>query len=111
MTDLVELAKRVEALDGPQFAIEREVWLAIGAPGSRPPNYTASLDAAMTLLDDDWFWRVGNDGEGADPSLYRADIGHPVPEKVMAFQRATAATPALALTAAALRALAAQGEG
>lgn len=85
-------------------------------PSGRPEwhvafSYTASLDAAMTLIGSDVFWHLGNDGEGPDPSLFKARLlwftsDHPHSLR----QRralATAATPALALVAAALSALAA----
>lgn len=71
------------------------------------PAYTASIDAAMTLVDAEWFWRIGHDGEGPDPSMFRADIGGSVS---FGFVKATAATPALALCAASLRALAEKEE-
>ncbi|WP_341893788.1 hypothetical protein [Ferrovibrio terrae] len=43
------------------------------------PRYTDSMDAALTLLpahgpDCAAFWRVGNDGEGGDPSLFKAEV-------------------------------------
>lgn len=75
---------------------------------NRLPAFVTSLDAAMTLVGPDWFWRVGNDGEGPDPSVFKAQIGYvhegPVP---ISFTSALAETPALALCAAALRARAA----
>lgn len=117
MTDLTDLIERVEAAEGPCREIDCRVWCAVGgnsfghfevARAVVPdlnqwlaPRYTASLDAAMTLIGDDHFWRVGHDGEGEDPSLFRADIGEPVS---IGFVRAVAATPALALVAASLRA-------
>lgn len=70
MTDLtreglVELATKVEQASGPSIALEQEIAMAIyGAQASdvagitfidghvfRVPAYTASLDAAMTLVD------------------------------------------------------------
>ena len=86
-----------------------------GQPKTVPsyvPAYTASIDAAMSLVPREAFWRVGHDGEGPDPSLFRADVLHTNPAKPMPEARghfcATAATPALALASAAIRALAAQ---
>jgi hypothetical protein len=77
------------------------------------PAFTASLDAAMTLLPEAeagysaTFWRVGNDGEGGDPAAFKADV---LVCAMLTSQRfaSVASTPALALCAAALRALSAQ---
>ena len=62
MTDILELAKRVEALDGPDREVDRAIGIALALPmTSREATgeaysfrwvhakYTASLDAAMTL--------------------------------------------------------------
>lgn len=38
------------------------------------PQFSSSIDAALTLVDKEWFWRLCNDGEGADPASFRADI-------------------------------------
>jgi hypothetical protein len=50
-TDLNDLASRVEGATGPNFALETEIAYALGLPleGLAKP-YTASLDAAMTLV-------------------------------------------------------------
>lgn len=37
-------------------------------------DFTTSLDAAVRPEGDDVFWRSGHDGEGPDPSLFRADV-------------------------------------
>lgn len=119
---LLSLAERVETASGPSLVLDRDIALTQYPDARALPNndarisvwdgngrtqltvkpYTASLDAAMTLVDAEWFWRVGHDGEGADPSMFRADIGDPIS---FGFVKAIAATPALALCAAALRAL------
>jgi hypothetical protein len=78
-----------------------------GLPGPHfmAREYTASLDAALTLLDPDAFWRVGHDGEGADPSLFKAIVSVAKEGSIaITFRSAIAATPALALTAACLKA-------
>lgn len=104
---LNELADRVEAATGPNFELERQIWIAIGSPAIRPiPVYTASLDAAMTLVPESWYrveQQQTREGAWAKVTLLEkgftpADEGH-------------AATPALALTAAALRARARAMEG
>jgi len=71
-------------------------WLAAGA----------SLDAARSLIGKDAFWRLGNDGEGPDVSAFKATVTSG-DGPTLTFHDAVAAAPALALTAAALRALAA----
>jgi len=67
-----------------------------------PKKRTASLDAAMTLVDENAFWRLGN-----DPADFKATVTSGDGRAVdFDFHHAVAATPALALTAASLRALA-----
>ncbi len=59
----------------------------------------AYLDAAVMLAGEDAFWRVGHDGAGPDPSMYKAEfILFPLSPNV-----AVAETPALALLAAILK--------
>ena len=79
-----------------------------------PPAYTSSLDAAMSLLPETdaataIFWKVGNDGEGGDPSLFKATVLVCSAFTSKAYS-AVAVTAALALAAACLRARAAGGE-
>ena len=125
MSKLIELAERVEALAGPDrevdFAIARTLgWREVGNPtcamglmgrwyhpdgkmtdhlGS--PRYTASLDAAMTLVPEgnDALVRLFPNGKGG---------AHVYPGMRATLPMISAVTPPLALTAAALRALAAQ---
>jgi len=103
--ELLALAERVEALKEPCFATECEIEHAVSPhwTGEGLPNlYTASLDAAMSLRPEGWEFTVGLDaGEGwacvmPAGGIYPAEL-----EK-----DGYAATPALALTAVALRALA-----
>jgi hypothetical protein len=107
---LNELAERVERASGPDRELDCAVFLAVWPGGralSRPP-FTASLDAAMTLVD----LEVGADGYGHGyyPYIERtASLSGPTGWSVTlahCFERyrAKAATPALALCAAALRA-------
>jgi hypothetical protein len=74
------------------------------------PNYTASLDAAMTLVPEGFAYRVDWRPDGLD--LPRGSDTAPALGMVYAglgkAHVANASTPALALTAAALRALAGQ---
>jgi len=85
------------------------VYNPAGEQASEIPSLTTSLDAALLLVWTNDFWRVGSDGEGEDPSRFRADIGYMVdgPECIR-FKRVVADTAPLALCAAALQARAAQ---
>jgi hypothetical protein len=124
--ELRALAERVQGLDGPSYVIDCEVWDVV-YPGERasriakalgnkaplpsheaefikaPPlrSFTASLDAAMTLVPEGYAWVVYSDGP-----TYRASasIGpHPIGGQIMPDEfSADGETPALALTAAAL---------
>ena len=131
---LDELAKALAEAKGPDRELNKEIALACGIKpaiirirmddGSTVPKfdesgnpvelyyaYTFSLDAAETLVSgDDWFWRVGHDGEGADPSAFRAEF---LTDEGPKFE-AVAETPALALCLARIqyeRHKAAQTEG
>ncbi|QZP06849.1 hypothetical protein [Caenibius sp. WL] len=105
--DLIALAERVERAEGPSFTLELEIFRAINPQAtshSIPNNYTASLDAAMTLVPEghrictisqamsgrEWFAKLAFIGrEGGLPA-------------------SGASSPSLALTAASLRAIAAE---
>lgn len=130
MGDLAELARRVEEADGPDPKLDAEImalfyrrgWAKIGVYDSakgrqiksrvwkdrdsgawvstHPKQFTASLDAAHALVSEKlpgWAWSVGNLTAGAQAYLM------PRPGAEMIAGRAT--TPALALTAALLKAL------
>ena len=93
---LLELASRIDAATGPDRELDLAIALAVGDETWAEPDraklyYTASLDAAMSLVPEGLIWLV----------QYRirvyAEVGRCF---------ATAATPSLALTAAALRAIA-----
>jgi hypothetical protein len=119
--DLDELASRVESASGPDRELSAEIALAIHdwlheAEGNKPLNcrirnslgspvyiggetgramdYTASLDAAIALMTEDCIVTIGG-GLGIGTAAIEAS-GNIFASK--------AATPALALTAAALRA-------
>lgn len=114
MTDLNELAARVEALDGPDRALDKRIAITLKLPwdyaadwgprGNYQPvafPYTASLDAAMTLVPEHSVWHVsGGSRRGGYAVIESGD------DKVPDFKSA-ASTPALAICAAALRAKAA----
>jgi hypothetical protein len=121
---LIEIAERVEALTGPDHTLDGEILVAFhpklaGTPRAAAPyhRYTASLDAAMSLRPEGW--RAGfeesarcDESDKAyawvwpwessyDPDCQEGQQGNPDAS------HGYAATPALALTAAALRARAA----
>lgn len=93
--DLNELADRVEALAGP----DREVDDAIASARADwsgdivTLDYTASLDAAMTLIPEGYDWILGHTNSGL---TIHAEVG----DREQVF----GATPAIALAAACLRA-------
>jgi len=124
---LEELASRVEAATGPSDNLDCVIDEQFGgtpqiAPDHRwssTPFYTASLDAAMSLVPEGWRFGLEQPGmfdgkqieeawcwpfeSGFDPDWQNGQQGYrDAPEATHGF----AATPALALTAAALRALA-----
>lgn len=97
---LDDLIARVEAADGPDRELDAEIGRIAAERflGYIPPEpqrgcirYTASLDAAMTLRPEGAVWKV------EDHPVYGISA-------VVQDQQSYAATPALALTAAALRA-------
>ena len=131
---LLLLAERCERAIGADRELDAEIWLAC-VPGTTRselrythkasgkecvidetrengrlivvPEYSVSLDAAMTLVPEGWNWFAGS-AKGARAYVENgqsAFIGigtRPNPDRL--WFEVTAATPALALTAAALRA-------
>lgn len=134
MTDLTELATRIEQAEGPSSDLDMEIWCAVVASPKHLElieigraahgedearfrtdrfmdgrRYTFSLNAAMTLVPEGWgYTLVAVPGQGTD-----ATVREWRPDKDGKFwsgndmaraQVKRAATPALALCAAALRA-------
>jgi hypothetical protein len=118
--ELIALAERVEALTGPDRGVDARICIALGLSKDnvmvgvdgwcinsginpnpyRSPTYTASLDAAMSLVPEGYDCVHGWDYPNrAIRVLFMDDDG----DRLF---RGRAATPALALTAAALRAIA-----
>lgn len=105
--DLLALADRVEKLTGPDREVDHEIHAKVVAPHLYDhimwPAYTASLDAAMTLVPEGIYWmaaygkRTPQEPIGAC-ALYRPGVDAP-------FIEVEANSVALALTAACLRAL------
>lgn len=107
-----DLIKRIEAASGPDREINAEILLMIGGKkrgmdwwiefayiGRAIPAYTASIDAAMTLVPEGEIWAI--DYLRSPKTVAR----------VGAFNQGSAATPALALCAAALKARQQEQEG
>lgn len=135
--DLIALAARAEQAQGPDRALDADITLAVNpelgaAPWERitypsggasvfadrsdpdnlnvvsPPRFTASLDAALTLVPEGWTFTVHSGDDRGPPVAYCVpNMGRlPWPHWV---DDINAATPALALCAAALRARAEEG--
>jgi len=120
VADLLELAERCEQATRPDARIDDDIARLLGdedfARGWPSAAYTASLDAAMTLVPEGW--RVGQLEENWRSGRWHCHVTQrPSAKLIAAFdagktigcesEEAEAATPALALTAAALRARAA----
>jgi hypothetical protein len=109
MSELTDLAARVEAATGADRELDALIADAIGkgswyASGNPAWKFTASLDAAMMLVPEGYAYGVGNINPSLPPKCRCNAWVMPPPYKIGADIR-TGATPALALTAAALRAL------
>lgn len=120
-SDLPALAERVRNAAGADRGLDEAIYRALGywwdsaeaewcapdspraAEGAEPPLFTASLDAALTLVPDGRTWYVqSNPGLKAHWGI----VHHARPPSVFGGEVSKAATPALALCAAALLALA-----
>jgi hypothetical protein len=102
---LLELAERCEKATGPDDALD---WAAAEAIGCAPGlPYSASLDAAMTLVPDGYEWGCGSWGnpDTDGPWAWCATRQQSADNDL---DYGKAATPALALCAAALKARAAE---
>ena len=116
MTDrekLIALAERCEKATGPSRELDLAVGSSLGVDSYYLKNWTASLDAAMTLVPEGWRMAALCEREPWFCRLETTDFdsvtwgkGSDWITDVVAGQETTAkaATPALALCAAALRA-------
>ena len=92
-----DLIHRIQAASGPDRLIDFDIALLVGTKTRNgsiniAPHFTASIDAALTLVPEGMQWSIKN--QRSPKSV--AQVG--------AFHEGSAATPALALCAAALRA-------
>lgn len=125
--EILGLAARIEALEGPDREVDEAVQCAIhGATAEMQHHgrnayhkngqwisigevkpYTSSIDAATSLFPADCFYRSGHDGAGPDVTMFFCDAiasdAHGLPLRGV---RAVALTEPCARTAAALRAIA-----
>jgi len=122
--ELLALASACEMASGPNIALEQAIALAVyGAEATdvtgitvidgiawRVPAYTASLDAAKTLIPAGWWWSTGDCSVSADASC-GPDVAHCSKDMRVRFDDGILidqpSTPALALCSVALRARAA----
>lgn len=111
MSALLELAARCEAATGPDRELDLAIAEALRLPRQRNGSvnisapFTASLDAAVTLVLEGWDWSVGIiKGDGSFPPAEANVSPNYQPFPVDLDLNADAQTPALALCAAALRA-------
>lgn len=113
---LMALAERCEKASGPDRDLDRQIdhvrW-----PVPQPayhlelslrdkwnvPHFTASIDAALTLVPDGWKWSLHSADHAGPPCAYCVPNMGRLPWPVWV-DDVYAATPALALCAAALRA-------
>ena len=116
---LLALAERVEQASGADASLDSRIQRCIGASLFKP--YTRSLDAALTLVPEGWWLTLDRYIISDDPKpntrtwriWLKRMVGDIEGDGPVGSQKlfATGATPALALTAAALRARAAMEEG
>ena len=116
-SELLRLAERVEALRGPDYTVNKSILAALGytwrgiAYWSKDNThfwkgstaFTGSLDAAMTLVERPAWVRID---EWPDEFNATSASVQPIRDPQVGSHCAKADTPALALCAAALRALA-----
>jgi hypothetical protein len=102
---LVELAARCEAATGPDRLLDDDIMYATqNIIVDNPAAYTASLDAAMTLVPEGCGWLGTDTAAEKWAQIVRngqLDDGSPI---IQGMNTAKGSTIALALTAAALRA-------
>jgi hypothetical protein len=110
-----DLAERCEAATGPDRELSWDIWEAIGEPviddyslNGSAPAYTASLDAAMTLVPEGYYWTLSlgcKAGRDSEFGPYWAELYSMADYRShIDVEEIPGTTPALALCAAALKA-------
>ena len=106
--ELLALAERVEGLSGPSPKLDVEIWLTSVGRDVPMSHFTASLDAAMGLVPEGWWlFHIYVSPEEMPGDRFKASVYN---DQSIYAASGRASTPALALTAAALRARAEGGE-
>lgn len=134
---IISLAERCEQATETDRELDALIWDAVDRPGEGDPDnslavhqtivarmlaggddgecpaYTASLDAAMTLMPDRWTTHRYHQGPSGQAHWWQLVGIGPEDQQYSVVAEAKAVSPALALTAASLRALASalNGEG
>lgn len=101
-TRLLALAEECERATGPSFDLERRISWAVGRRAYQAP-YTASLDSALILVPEGFYWLVGAGRVRPVEPMFGAQI---LRGSFVVSGGESNSTAALALCAAALRALA-----
>lgn len=111
---ILNLAERIERYDptlssdnrADELELHRDIVLATGLGGMNPDfenTFVRSIDAALTLVPEGWEWTVSAYDDGSISTCAPSGT-------VSLVETSEGATPALALCAAALKALAHQGD-
>jgi hypothetical protein len=110
---LAELIARLEAVSEGDFALDSDIWDSLGTGilglQGKPRSikrYTTSLDAAVTLVPEGWFWRVGRTSIFAGWAfVHNTHHDHGEPDRnEFGWRKVAGTTPTLALCIAALKA-------
>jgi hypothetical protein len=56
--ELLKLAERCEKATGSDNWLSADIGVLLGIPGDKCPHFTASLDAAMTLVPEGWVRKI-----------------------------------------------------
>ena len=95
-----ELIAALERAEGPSRELDAHIWKSDGCRVAPVPRYTSSLDAALTLVPEGEAWLVGWDDENhANVFVLPSPTSRPT-----GYHAQGAATPAIALCIAALKA-------
>jgi hypothetical protein len=103
-----ELIAKLETATGPSRDLDADICLATKRPSGivRAPAYTASIDAALTLVPNNACWEIHGDYKGGDQ--HSAIVWQETAPSYWTIKtESDAASPAIALCIAALRARAA----
>jgi len=127
-----DLITKLEQATGPSRELDAEIGIAIGVwrrrdlgggcylweengvnTGNKPPYYTSSIDAALTLVPKGWQWQVSNRAKAPHKSRAYINNGKPINASLGGLTRnheyigfeETAATSPIAICIACLKAM------